>query len=142
MRNRGGQLDMAHAVAAHLGERHLYAAFLTNNAAILHALVLAAQAFIILDRSENPSAKQPVALGLECPVVDRLWFFDLAIGPGVNALRAGDRDADLIEALRPADLAENVHQFVHQRPLLWSVVMRATARGSRVWPRAVAEVTE
>src|SRR5262245_19175497 len=136
MRYRRGELDMAHAVAAHLGERHLYAAFLTNDAAILHALVLAAQAFVILDRPENPGAEQPVALGLECPIVDRLRLFDLAIGPGVNALRASDRDADLIEALRPADLTKNIHQLVHQRPLSWSVVMPATADIQGGWRAA------
>ena len=117
MRDRRGELDMTHAVAAHLGEGHLDAAFLADDAAIFHALVLAAQALVILDRPEDAGAEQPVALGLEGPIVDRLRLLDLAVGPGVDALRAGDRDADLIEALRPADLAKDVHQLVHQRPL-------------------------
>src|SRR6185312_4579148 len=117
MRHRRGQLDMAHAVAAHLAERHLDAALLADDAAILHALVLAAQALVILDRAEDTGAEQPVPLGLEGAIVDRLRFLDLAIGPRPDALRAGDRDLDLVEALRTADLAEDVHQLVHARPL-------------------------
>src|SRR6266436_8603144 len=98
---------MAHAITAHFRERHLDAAFLADNAAIFHALVLAAQALVILDRSEDAGTKQPVTLGLERPIVDCLWLLDLAIGPGVDAVRTGDRDTDLIEALWPADLAKN-----------------------------------
>src|SRR6266851_7115090 len=112
-----GQLDMAHAVAPHLRQGDLDAAFLADDAAILHALVLAAQALVVLDRPEDPGAEQPVPLRLEGAVVDRLGLLDLAVGPGTDALRAGDRDADLIEALRSADLPEDVHQLVHQRPL-------------------------
>ncbi len=122
MRHRRGELDMAHAVAPHLGQGDFDAAFLADDAAILHPLVLAAQAFVILDRPKDAGAEQAVALGLEGPVVDRLRLFDLAIGPGADALRAGDRDADLIEALRPGDLPEDVHQLVHERPLLCSLV--------------------
>ena len=117
MRDRRGELDMAHAVAPHLRQGHLDAAFLADDAAILHALVLAAQALVILDRPEDAGAEQPVALRLEGAVVDRLRLLDLAVGPRADALRAGDRDADLVEALRPADLAEDVHQLVHERPL-------------------------
>src|SRR6185312_10474052 len=114
---RRGQLDVAHAVAPHLREGDLDAALLADDAAVLHPLVLAAQALVVLDRPEDAGAEQAVALRLEGPVIDRLGLLYLAIGPGVNALRARDRDADLIEALRPADLAKDVHQLVHQRPL-------------------------
>src|SRR3954452_16008944 len=117
MRHRRGQLDMTHAVAPHLRQGDLDAALLADDAAIFHALVLAAQALVILDRPEDAGAEQPVALRLEGAVVDRLRLLDLAVGPGADALRAGDRDADLIEALRPGDLAEDVHQLIHERPL-------------------------
>src|SRR5438874_6120693 len=127
MRHRRGQLDMAHAVAPHLRQGDLDAAFLADDAAILHALVLAAQALVILDRAKDPGAEQPVAFRLEGAVIDRLGLFDLAIGPGADALRAGDRDADLVEALRPGNLTEDVHQLIHARPLSRSVVMPATA---------------
>src|SRR6185437_567316 len=62
MRDRRGQLDMAHAVAAHLGQGDLDAAFLADDAAVLHALVLAAQALVILDRAKDAGAEQPVPL--------------------------------------------------------------------------------
>src|SRR6266702_450525 len=104
-----GKLDMAHAVAAHLRQGDLDPAFLADDAAILHALVLAAQALVILDRTKDAGAEQPVPLRLEGAVVDRLGLLDLAAGPGADALRAGDRDADLGEALRPRNLAEDVH---------------------------------
>ena len=108
---------MAHAVAPHLRQRHLDAALLADDAAILHALVLAAQALVVLDRTEDAGAEQAVALRLEGPVVDRLRLLDLAERPGPDALRAGDRDPDLIEALGPGRLAENVHQLVHETSL-------------------------
>src|SRR3954453_16875957 len=109
---------MAHAVAPDLRQRDLDTAFLADDAAILHALVLAAQALVILDRAEYAGAEQPVALRLEGTIVDRLGLLDLAKRPRADALRAGDRDADLVEALRPRDLPEDVHQFVHKDPSL------------------------
>src|SRR6266852_3570481 len=143
-----GQLDMAHAVAPHLRQGDLDAAFLADDAAVLHALVLAAQAFVVLDRPEDPGAEQPVPLRLEGAVVDRLGLLDLAVGPGTDALRAGDRDADLVEALRSADLPEDVHQLIHAEPLSRSVVMPAHAgiQGRpapylRPWTPACAGVT-
>src|SRR5438552_7144033 len=125
MRHRRGQLDMAHAIAPHLGQGDLDAAFLADDAAILHPLVLAAQALVILDRTEDAGAKQPVPLRLKGAVVDRLGLFDLAVGPGTDALRAGDRDADLVEALRPRSLPEDVHQLIHARSLSRLSVMPA-----------------
>src|SRR5262249_26767897 len=112
MRHRRGELDMAHAVAAHLGEGDLDAALLADDAAVLHALVLAAQALVVLDRAEDARAEQAVALRLEGPVVDGLRLLDLAEGPGPDALRACDRDLDLIEALRSGRLAEGGHKLM------------------------------
>src|SRR5918911_2275241 len=106
MRHRRGELDMAHAVAADLRQRHLDAALLADDAAVLHALVLTAQALVVLDRAEDAGAEQTVALRLESAIVDGLGLLDLAVGPGADPLRARDRDADLIEALRTGHLAE------------------------------------
>ena len=58
MRDRRCELDMAHAVAAHLRQRHFDAALLADDALVLHALVLAAQAFVVLDRPEDAGAEQ------------------------------------------------------------------------------------
>jgi hypothetical protein len=99
VRDRRGQFDVAHALAAHLGERDLNAALLADDALVLHPLVLAAQALVVLDRTENARAEQAVALRLERTVVDGLRLFDLAERPGEDFLRAGDRDPDLVETL-------------------------------------------
>ena len=114
-----GELDMAHPLAPHLLERHLDTAFLADNAAILHALVLAAEALVVLDRPEDPRAEQPVTLGLERPVVDRLGLLDLAVGPAEDPLRGGERDLDLVERLRCGERVERVRRqfLVHLRSL-------------------------
>jgi len=125
MRHRRGELDMAHALAPHLRQRHLDAALLADDAAILHALVLAAQALVILDRTEDAGAEQPVALRFEGAVVDGLGLLDFAERPGPDPLRAGDRDLDLVEALGVGHLAEEVHQLVHV------LLLPASQAGSR-----------
>ena len=84
--DRRGQFDMAHAFAANLGQGHLDAAFFADHAAVLEALVLAAQTLVILDRTEYLGAEQTIALRLEGPVVDRLRLLDFAVGPGTNLL--------------------------------------------------------
>ena len=66
-----------HAVAAHLLHRDFDAALLADDALVLHALVLAAQALVILHRPEDARAEQPVALRLEGAVVDRFRLLDL-----------------------------------------------------------------
>src|SRR5262249_40587340 len=48
VRNGGGKLDVAHPLAPHTRQRHLNGALLADDALVLHALVLAAQAFVIL----------------------------------------------------------------------------------------------
>ena len=92
VRDRRRQLDMAHALAPHLRQGDLDAALLADDAAIFHALVLAAQALVVLDRTEDAGAEQTVALGLEGAVVDGLRLLDLAEGPRPDAFRARDRD--------------------------------------------------
>ena len=123
VRDRRGELDMAHALAPHARERHLDAALLADDALVLHALVLAAQALVVLDRAEDARAEQAVALRLEGAVVDRLRLLDLAVGPGQDLFRARERDADLVEGLRLDLRAEDVHDLlVHAHSLaVWHV---------------------
>ena len=90
MGHRRGELDMAHPLAAHLGEGDFHAAFLAGDAAILDALILAAKALIVLHRPEDAGTEQAVALGLEGPVVDGFRLLDLTGRPGPDLLRAGD----------------------------------------------------
>src|SRR5205807_6788151 len=81
VRDGGGQVDVTHALAAHLLPRHLDAAALADDALVADALVLAAVALPVARRSEDALAEEPVALRLQGAVVDRLRLGDLAGGP-------------------------------------------------------------
>src|SRR5690606_8262381 len=85
---------------------------LADDALELHALVLAAQALIVLHGAEDAGAEQPVPLRLEGTVVDGLGLLDLAIGPAQDFLRAGDVDLHLIEHLGGDLRVERVHDVV------------------------------
>src|SRR5215208_6170690 len=104
---------MAHALAPHARQRDLDRAFLADDALVLHALVLAAQALVVLDRAEDARAEQAVTLRLERAVVDRLGLLDLAEGPAADLVRRGDADADFVEGLRLGDRICEGGQFVH-----------------------------
>jgi hypothetical protein len=90
---------VAHALAAHFGLGHLDAAFFADDAAMLQALVLAAQALVVLHRSEDLGAEQAIALRLERAVVDRLRLFHFAERPRPDHLRRGEPDPDRVEVL-------------------------------------------
>src|SRR4030095_10659013 len=87
VRDRRGQLDVTHAVTADLLHGDFDAALLADDALVLHALVLAAQALVILDRPENARAEQAVPFRLERAIIDGLRLLDLAVGPRQNLLR-------------------------------------------------------
>ncbi len=97
VRAGAGQLDVAEPLAAHLAERHFDAALVADHAAVLHALVLAAQALPVGDGAKDARAEQAVALRLEGAVVDGLRLGDLAMRPGADLLRAGELDLDGVE---------------------------------------------
>src|SRR5690606_9925450 len=121
MRGRAGQLDMAHALTTHFRQRHFNAALLADYAAVLEALVFATQALIVLDRTKNARAEKAITLRLECPVVDGLWLFDLAIGPGANQVRRCKTNADLVK-LRDLSLTfQHVQQVFQGQSSVWSV---------------------
>ena len=94
VRDRRGEVDVAHALAAHLRLDDLDAALLADDAAVLHALVLAAVALVVLGRTEDLGAEEPVALRLEGAVVDGLRLLHLAVRPRPDLVRRGERDAD------------------------------------------------
>src|SRR6185369_10659978 len=94
-------------------------ALFADDALVLHALVLAAQALVVLHRTEDAGAEQAVALGLEGPVVDRLRLLDLAKGPAADALGARQSDLDLVEGLGLRDLVGELGQVVHLSFLTW-----------------------
>ena len=88
VRDRAGELDVAHALAAHPRPGDLDAALVADDAAVLHALVLAAEALPVGDRAEDLGAEQTVALRLEGPVVDGLRLGDLAVSSTTGSSRA------------------------------------------------------
>src|SRR6185437_4014685 len=84
-----------------------------------------AQALVVLDRPEDARAEQAVAPRLERAVVDRLRLLDLAERPRPDALRARDRDLDLVEGLRGCGLSEDLCDFLVHHRLHWSGTNRA-----------------
>src|SRR5437870_6292938 len=110
------ELDVAHALAAHLGQRHLDAAAVADHAAITDPLVLAAVALPVLHRTEDALAEQPIPFRLEGAVVDGLGFGDFTPRPpgalalqlqalallgvlgAADLLGRGDPDLDIVKA--------------------------------------------
>src|SRR4029450_13049020 len=99
VRHRRGELDVAHALAAHARARHLDAALVAHHAAVLHALVLTAQALPVGDRAEDLGAEETVTLRLEGPVVDGLRLGHLAVAPRADLLGRREGDLDRVEVL-------------------------------------------
>src|SRR5690606_23134697 len=87
MSDRRCQVDMTHAVTAHLGVGDLDAAALAGDAPVTDTFVLAAIAFPVFGGSKDPLAEETIFLGLEGPVVDGLGLGDLAMRPAENPLR-------------------------------------------------------
>ena len=81
MGNGRSKLYVAHPLAAHLGLDHLHAALVAHNAAVLHPLVLSAEALPVLDGAEYLGAEQAVTLRLERTIIDGLRLFHLAVRP-------------------------------------------------------------
>src|SRR5213082_1293156 len=96
-RERMGQIDVAHALTAHLGPRDLDAAALADDPLVADPLVLAAVALPVLGGAEDALAEEPVLLGLERAVVDGLGLGDLAGAPGADLLGGGETDLDGVE---------------------------------------------
>ena len=87
VRDRRRQFDMAHALAPDPRQGHFDRALLADDALVLHALVLAAQALIVLDRAKDAGAEQAVTLRLEGAVVNGFRLLDFAVRPRQNLLR-------------------------------------------------------
>ena len=97
VRARRSQLDVAEAFAADFAERDFDAALVADDAAVLHALVLAAEALPVGDGTENLGAEQAVAFRFEGAVVDGLRLGDFAVRPGPDFFRTRKADPDGIE---------------------------------------------
>ena len=99
VRDGRGEVDVTHALAAHLLPRHLDAAALADDPLVANALVLAAVALPVLRRTEDALAEEPVALGLQGAVVDGLRLRDLAHRPVTDLLRRSEPDPDCVEVV-------------------------------------------
>src|SRR5207253_683730 len=97
MNDRGGQLDVAHALAADAAMRDLDAAAVADHPLVFHAAVFAAGAFPVLFRPEDTFTKQTVLFRTVRAVIDRLRLFDFAEGPAANIV--GTRQADANRAV-------------------------------------------
>ena len=95
--DRGGELDVAHPLPAHLGPGHLDAAALTDDALEADALVLTAVALPVAGGTEDLLAEEPVLLRLEGAVVDGLRLLDLAVRPLPDVVSRRKADAHLVE---------------------------------------------
>ncbi len=109
---------MPHALAAHLGLDNFNAALLADDAAMLHALVLAAIAFVVLYGTKDLRAEQPVPLGLERPVVDGLRLLHFTEGPLSDLVRRRQRDSKRIKRQRVLGLLEEIVEIAHIHPPL------------------------
>ena len=85
------ELDVAKAFATNFGQRDFNAALVADDAAVLHALVLAAEALPVGDRTKDASAEQAIAFRLEGTVVDRLRLGYFTVRPAPDLLRARRR---------------------------------------------------
>ena len=99
VRDRSGQLDVAHAFAAHLRACDFDATTLTDDALEADALVLTAVALPVAGGTEDLFAEETVFLRLECAVVDRLRLLDLAVRPRANVVGRCKADAEFVEEI-------------------------------------------
>ena len=114
VRDRRGQRDVPEALAAHLGLDHLDAALLAHDPPVLHALVLAAVALVVLHRAEDLGAEEPVPLRLEGAVVDGLGLLHLAVRPLADLLRAASEMRMARERERVLGLLEEAEDVTHR----------------------------
>ena len=124
MRDRRSKLDMAHALTAHLGNRNFNAALFADDALILHALILTAQALIILYRTKDARAEQAIALWLKSAVIDGFWLFDFAKRPAADFFRRRDPNLDLVKGFDLGDGIVEFAQFVHNLFLIGLLPMK------------------
>ena len=97
VRHGDRELDVAHALAAHLCAGDLDAALIADDALISAALIASAVAFPVLRRSEDPFAEQTVLFGFQCAIVDRFGLLDLAVRPFKDLFRGSQTDLKSIK---------------------------------------------
>ena len=93
MRNRGGQANVPHPLAAHDRLSDKLAILVYCSFAAAHTLELAVVWVDIFDWAKNTLTKQAIALRLLGSIVNRLRLGDFAVAPLEDILGAGDGQA-------------------------------------------------
>ena len=114
MRHRAGQFNVAHAFTAHFGKGYFHAALFANDAAVLQTLVLTAQAFVVLNRSENFGAEQTIAFRLKGTIVNRFRLFYFAVGPRTDLFRRCKTNLDRVKVIVLIELLKQIDKRIHQ----------------------------
>ena len=114
MRDRAGQLNMAHALTTNARQGNLDTTLFTNDTAVLEALVFSAQTLVVLDRAEDLGTEKTVALRLEGTVVNGLRLLHFAKGPGTDHVRRRQANTDGVEFLALVLALEKIQQIFHQ----------------------------
>src|SRR5262249_9373849 len=109
-----GEVDVPEALTAHLGLNDLDAALLAHDSTVLHALVLAAVALVVLHRAEDLRAEEAVPLRLERAVVDGLGLLDLAVRPLTNLRGRRERNTNRAKRQRILGLLEEAEDVAHR----------------------------
>ncbi len=97
VRAGGRELDVAETLTANLGECDFDAALVADDAAVLHALVLAAEALPVGDGSKDAGAEKSVALRFEGTVVDGLGLGYFAVRPAADLFGRSEADPNCVE---------------------------------------------
>src|SRR5690606_11473695 len=113
MRDRSGEVDMTHAFPANLGYRDFDTAFFADDAFIFHALIFAAQTFVIFYRAKDARTEQTVTFWFERPVVDGFRLFDFTECPATNALWRCKANLNLVKCFRLCDRVCEICYLVH-----------------------------
>ncbi|MNK62339.1 hypothetical protein D3C87_815130 [compost metagenome] len=95
--NWRGQFDVRHALTTNFCQRDFNAALLADHTTVLQALVLTAQALVILYRAKDLGAEQAVTLRFERTVVDGFRLFNFTERPRTDHLRRCQSDTDGVE---------------------------------------------
>ena len=77
---------MTHTLTTNLCQRNFNATLFTDDTAMLEALVLTAEALVVLHRAKDLGAEKAVALWLERTIVDCLRLLNLAVRPRTDHL--------------------------------------------------------
>ena len=113
MRDRARQFDVSHTLTTHCRLGHFNATLLTDDAAMLHPLVLATQALVVLHRAKDLGTEKTITFRLECPVVDGFRLLHFTKRPRANHVRRRQGNLDGVEFFGLRLRFENFHQIFH-----------------------------